>query len=279
MPTPRRSILYLPASRDSAVAKARTLDCDCVILDLEDAVAPDQKVAARAKAVAAIRAGDWGHREVLVRANGINTEWAPADFAAAREAGAAAVVVPKVDSAAEAVEAVRMAGGVPVWAMIETPRAVIEVAAIAATPGIAALVAGFADLSKDLGLRPDAARTPLHYSMSAIVIAARAAGILAFDGVFTDIRDEAGLRTEARQARMFGFDGKTLIHPSQVDVVNAVFAATPEEIAAATGLLAAYEAAVAEGRGVTTYDGKLVEVLHAAAARQLLATANARARR
>ena len=270
---PRRSVLYLPASRDSAVAKARTLDCDCVILDLEDAVAPDQKAEARAKAVAAIRAGDWGHREVLLRVNGIHTEWAPADFAAAREAGAAAVVVPKVDSAAEAVEAVRMAAGVPVWAMIETPRAVIEAAAIAATPGVAGLVAGFADLSKDLRLRPDAARTPLHYSMSAIVIAVRAAGILAFDGVFTDIRDEASLRVEANQARMFGFDGKTLIHPSQVPVVNDVFAPGAEEIAAAEGLIAAYEASVAEGKGVTTFEGRLVEVLHAAEARRLLATA------
>ena len=163
--------------------------------------------------------------------------------------------------------------------MVETPRAVIEAAAIAATPGVAALVAGFADLSKDLGLRPDAARTPLHYSMSAIVIAARAAGILAFDGVFTDIRDEAGLRAEAGQARMFGFDGKTLIHPSQVDVVNAAFAPDAAEVAAARGLIAAYESAVTQGLGVTTYDGKLVEVLHAAAARQLLATAEALSRR
>ena len=270
---PRRSVLYLPASRDSAVAKARTLDCDCVILDLEDAVAPDQKAEARAKAVAAVQAGDWGHREVLIRVNGIHTEWAAADFAAARTAGVAAVVVPKVDSAAEAAEAVRLAEGTRVWAMIETPRAVIEVAAIAATPGVTALVAGFADLSKDLGLRPDAARTPLHYSMSAIVIAARAAGILAFDGVFTDIRDKARLRAEAQQARMFGFDGKTLIHPSQVDVVNAVFAPSTKETEAARGLLAAYDAAVAEGKGVTTFEGKLVEVLHAAAAKQLLATA------
>lgn len=267
---PRRSVLYLPAIRDGAVAKARTLDADCVILDLEDAVAPDLKDAARAAAVAAVRAGGWGHREVLIRANGIATAWAADDFAAARDAGAAAVVVPKVDSAADAARAVAMAGGLPVWAMVETPRAVLEAAAIAATPGIAALVAGFADLAKDLQLRPDAARTPLHFSMSAIVIAARAGGILAFDGVFTGIRDDAGMRTEAEQARMFGFDGKTLIHPSQVDIANAAFAPSPAELADAAGLIAAHEVAAAEGNGVTTFQGRLVETLHVEAARRLL---------
>ena len=163
--------------------------------------------------------------------------------------------------------------------MIETPRAVIEATAIAATPGIVALVAGFADLAKDLHVRPDAARTPLHYSMAAIVLAARAAGILAFDGVFTDIRDDAGMRAEAEQALAFGFDGKTLVHPSQVDIANAVFAPSPQEIADARGLIAAHEAAAADGNGVTTYGGKLVEVLHVAAARQRLAVADAIARR
>lgn len=276
---PRRSVLYLPAIRESAVARARTLNADCIILDLEDAVAPDLKDAARAAAAAAIKAGDWGHREVLVRVNGITTPWSAADFAAARDAGAAAVVVPKVDSAKEAARAVAMAGGVSVWAMIETPRAVIEAAAIAATPGVAALLAGFADLAKDLRLRPDAARTPLHYSMSAIVVAARAAGILAFDGVFTDIRDDAGMRAEAEQALVFGFDGKTLVHPSQVDIANAVFAPSAGEIADAHGLIAAHEAALAEGKGVTTYGGKLVEVLHVAVARERLAAAAAIAAR
>ncbi len=276
---PRRSVLYLPAIRDSAVAKARTLDADCVILDLEDAVAPGLKDAARDAAAAAIKAGNWGHREVLIRANGITTPWSAADFAAARWAGAAAVVVPKVESADEAVRAVAMADGVPVWAMIETPRAVIEAAAIAATPGVTALVAGFADLAKDLRLRLDAARTPLHYSMSAIVVAARAAHMLAFDGVYTDIRDAAGMRAETEQALAFGFDGKTLIHPSQVDIANAVFAPSPEEIADAHGLIAAHETAIAEGNGVTTYGGKLVETLHVAAARHRLAVAQAIAAR
>ncbi len=270
---PRRSVLYLPANRESAVAKARTLACDCVILDLEDAVAPDAKDAAREAAVAAARAGGWGRRELLLRVNGLGTSWSAADFAALRGGGFAGVVVPKVDSAAEAAQAVAAAGGVPVWAMIETPRAVIEAPAIAATPGVFALVAGMADLAKDLRTRSDPARTPLLYSLSAIIVAARAAGVFAFDGVFTDIHDAAGFAAEARQGLMLGFDGKTLVHPSQVDAANMVFSPSAAEIEQARGLLAAWDAAVAEGKGITTFNGKMVEVLHVAEARRLLAVA------
>ena len=272
---PRRSILYLPASRASAVAKARTLDCDGVILDLEDAVAPDAKGAARDAAVAAARGGGWGHRELLLRVNGLATSWSTDDLAAARSCGFGGIVVPKVDTAADAARAVAQAGGTPVWAMIETPRGLLDAPAIAAVPGVVALVAGFADLAKDLRLRPDAARTPLHHAMSVIVVAARAAQVLAFDGVFTDIRDETGLRAEAEQALAFGFDGKTLVHPGQVDIVNAVFAPSAAELDAARGLIAAHDAAAADGKGVTTYDGKLVEVLHVAEARRRLAVAAA----
>lgn len=271
---PRRSVLYLPAIRESAVAKARTLDCDCdcVLLDLEDAVAPDRKDDARLAAVAAIAAGGWGHRELLVRVNGVGTRWAEADFAAARGAGAAALVVPKIDSAGEAARAVTLAAGTPLWAMIETPRAVIEAPAIAATPGVTGLVAGFADLATDLRLRPDAARSPLHYAMGAIVFAARAAQILAFDGVFTDIHDPDGLQAEAAQARMFGFDGKTLIHPSQVyrqyrvRAVGRRAGRRPWPDRRARG---------GDGRGQGRHHlrGKLVEILHVAAAHHLLATA------
>ena len=276
---PRRSALYLPASRASAVAKARTLDCDCVILDLEDAVAPEMKDAARAAIVAALAEGGWGHREMLVRVNGLTTSWSAEDFAAAVAAGAHGIVVPKVDDAAAARRAVAQAGGVPVWAMIETPRAVLDAAAIAATPGVSALVAGFADLAKDLRLRPGPTRAPLHHAMSVIVVAARAAGILALDGVFTDIRDDDGMRAEAEQAIDFGFDGKTLVHPSQVAIANAAFAPSPREIADAEGLIAAHAAAAAGGAGVTTFDGKLVEVLHVASARRILAVAAAIAAR
>ncbi len=273
MPRPRRSVLYLPANRESAIAKARTLPADCVILDLEDAVQPDAKANARAAAVAAAQAGGWGRRELILRVNGTTTPWFAADLAAAAAAPFAAVLVPKVDSPEEATAVVAAAGGKPVWAMIETPRGVLAAAAIAAVPGVAALVAGMADLAKDLHCRPDAARTPLLYSLSAIVLAARAAEIAVFDGVFTDIRDGDGFAAEARQAVMLGFDGKTLIHPSQVEPCNIAFSPAAAEIAAAHGMIAAYEAALAAGAGVATYQGRMVEVLHVAEARRLLAQA------
>jgi citrate lyase beta subunit len=273
MSRPRRSVLYLPANRESAVAKARILPADCVILDLEDAVQPDAKPAARDAAVAAMRAGGWGDREILLRVNALATPWAALDFAAGKPAGFAAIVVPKVDSAGDAARAVALAGGLPVWAMIETPRGVIEAPAIAATPGVTGLIAGMADLANDLHARPDAARTPLLFALSAIVMAARAAGVMVFDGVFTDIRDPDGFDAEARQGLMLGFDGKTLIHPSQVEPCNAVFSPSEAEVAEALALIAAYDAGLASGVGVTTYKGRLVEVLHVAEARRLLALA------
>lgn len=210
---PRRSLLYLPAANPRAIARARTLDCDVVILDLEDAVAPTMKEQARDAAVAAIRAGDWGHREVVVRVNALVTPWSEADFAAAAAladvAGFGGLLVPKVADAADAAVAVSRAGGLPVWAMIETPGGVLAADRIAATPGVAALVAGFADLAKDLHARPSPLRLPLLYSIGCIVVAARAAGIAVFDGVFGDLTDAAGLRAEAEQGLAFGFDGKT----------------------------------------------------------------------
>lgn len=270
-PRPRRSILYLPANRESAIAKARTLPADCVILDLEDAVQPAAKDAARDAALAASNAGGWGTRELLLRVNSLDTPWSAADFVAARAGAFDAIVVPKIDSAAAAARAVDLAGTIPVWAMIETPRGVIDAPAIAAVPGVNALLAGMADLAKDLHARPDAARTPLLYSLSAIVLAARAAGKLAFDGVFTDIQDAAGFEAEARHGLRLGFDGKSLVHPSQVAPCNTVFSPSAADIAEAEGLIAAYEAGLASGAGVTTFKGKLVEVLHVAEAQRLLA--------
>jgi len=269
---PRRSVLYLPAANARAIAKARTLTCDCVILDLEDAVAPEAKVIARAASVAAVQAGGWGAREVLIRVNGLATPWSADDFAAATEAGVAGIVVPKIDHAADVGVAIHRAGNIPVWAMIETPRGVLAADAIAATPGVAALIAGTADLANDLRARPGADRLPLLYSLSRIVLAARAAGILAFDGVFTDLHDASGCEAEALQGAALGFDGKTLIHPSQIDIANRVFAPSAAEVEAAHGLIAAYEAALAEGRGVTTYQGRLVEVLHVVAAKRVLSS-------
>ena len=270
---PHRSALYLPAANARAIEKARTLDADVVILDLEDAVAPDAKPAARAAAVEAVQAGGWGRRAVAIRVNGIGTQWCEADFLAVRSARPAAVVVPKVNGAAEAAEAVRLAGGVPVWAMIETPRGVQAVDAIADTPGVAALVVGAADLEKDLGCRVGAARGEIQYALQRVVIAARAAGIVAFDAMYPDIRDMEGLEAVTVQGRALGFDGKTLIHPAQIETANRVFSPSAAEVEQARRIVAAFEAAKAEGRGVATLDGKLVEVLHAAQARDLIAFA------
>jgi citrate lyase beta subunit len=278
MTRPRRSVLYLPAANARAIVKARTLDSDAVILDLEDAVAPPMKEAARAAAVAAA-GDDWGHRELLLRVNGLTTPWSENDFAALEGSCFAGIVVPKVNSAADALFAVSRAHGCPVWAMIETPRGVLAAAAIAAVPGVTALVAGMADLTNDLRARPGLDRLPLIYALSGIVVAARASNIMAFDGVFTDLADPDGLNAEAVQGRSFGFDGKTLIHPSQINTVNAVFGLSSDEITDAKALIDAYTAAVADGRGVTTYRGKLVEVLHVEAARRVLATATAIAAR
>ncbi len=267
---PRRSVLYLPANRASAVAKAQTLPVDCVILDLEDAVQPDAKADARAAAVAAAQM-DWGGRELLLRVNGLDTEWAAADYAAL--SGFDGVVVPKVGSAEAAARAVALAGPVPVWTMIETPAGVLAAAEIARVAGVVALVAGLGDLGKELRATPGEGRQAFLYALSAMVMAARAAGRLVFDGVFMDIRDETGLVAEAQQALRLGFDGKTLVHPAQVGPCNMVFSPSEAQLEAARGLIAAYEGALEGGRGVATYQERLVEVLHVEDARRLLALA------
>jgi citrate lyase beta subunit len=278
--TLRRSVLFLPAANPRAIAKARTLDCDAVILDLEDAVAPAAKIAARDAAVAAVKEGGWGHRALLIRVNSLTTSWSTDDFAAVVGLdGLAAIVVPKVADAADAAVAVTRGGGLPVWAMIETPAGIQAAEDIAATPGITALVAGTTDLAADLRARPGRARIPLLYSLSRIVVAARAAGIAAFDGVFTDLGDPAGLVAEAEHGRDLGFDGKTLIHPGQIESANRIFSPTTEDVVFAQGLIAAHAAALADKRGVTTYAGKLVEALHVTAAVQLLHAAESIARR
>jgi citrate lyase beta subunit len=268
-----RSALYLPANRPSAIAKARGLACDAVILDLEDAVQPEAKPDARAAAVAAAVEGGWDRRTLLLRVNGSDTPWHADDMAAAQSAGFAGVVVPKVDSAADAAAAVALAGGLPIVAMIETPAGVLNAAAIAAVPGVVALLAGMADLAKALNCGSDAQRTPLLFSLSAIVLAARAAGVACIDGVCTEFRNEAAFRAEAEQGKLLGFDGKSLIHPTQVEPCNAVFSPSDAEIAHARAQIAAYEAALSQGRGVATLDGQMVEVLHVAQARRLLARA------
>ena len=268
-----RSLLYLPANRPSAIAKARTLAADAVILDLEDAVQSDAKADARAAAVATALDRGWGDRALFLRVNGIGTPWHGDDLAAAQTQGFAGIVVPKVDTAAEATDVVDRAGGRPVLAMIESPAGVLNAAAIAATPGVAGLIAGMADLAKALNCGADANRMPLLYSLSIIVLAARAAGIACFDGVCTEYRNEAAFRAEADQGKLLGFDGKTLIHPSQVDPGNAVFSPSADDLAKARAMIAAYQAALEAGRGVATLDGQMVEILHVEQARRLLARA------
>ncbi|HYD46247.1 MAG TPA: CoA ester lyase, partial [Phenylobacterium sp.] len=235
---PRRSVLYMPASNARAIEKARALPCDAVILDLEDAVAPDAKNAARAQAAAAIREGGFGRREVILRVNGQATPWGEADLAAAAEAGPDAVLVPKVNDAAELQAYDRALAGAPertrLWAMIETGKAILnlkEIGEAARRTRLAALCVGGQDLGKEMRARHTPDRAPLHAALALTVTAARAYGLVALDSVYTEIGNAHGLAAECRQGLEFGFDGKTLIHPSQIEAANAAFSPTPEEIA------------------------------------------------
>jgi citrate lyase subunit beta/citryl-CoA lyase len=279
---PRRSVLYMPASNARALEKARGLDADALILDLEDAVAPAAKEEARALALAALRAGGYGRRELALRVNGAGTPWGAADLAAAARSGAHAVVLPKVESA----EAVRAAeaelrghgapGELALWAMVETPRGVLRVAEIAgATPRLACLVMGTSDLVKDLRARHTPGRLEVLTSLSLAVLAARAHGLAALDGVHLDLADEGGFEAACRQGLDLGFDGKTLIHPKTIAVANRVFTPGAEELARARRVIEAHEAAAAAGKGVAVLDGCLVESLHVEDARRLLALAAA----
>ncbi len=279
---PRRSVLYLPGSNARALEKARTLAADGLILDLEDAVAPSAKAAARAQVLAALAAGGFGPRERIVRVNGAGTPWGLDDLAAAARSGADAVCLPKVERAEEvrAADRALAAHGAPIelglWCMIETPRGVLAADAIAgASPRVACLVAGTSDLVKDLGARPTAGRAEVLPSLGLILLAARAHGLAALDGVHLDLDDDAGLEAACRQGRDLGFDGKTLIHPRQLEPANRAFAPDEAEIALARRIVAAHAAAEAAGQGVTVLDGRLVEALHVEAARRRLALAEA----
>jgi citrate lyase subunit beta/citryl-CoA lyase len=278
---PRRSVLYVPGSNARALEKARELPCDVVLVDLEDAVAPAAKATARAQAVAAIAAGGWGHREVALRVNGAATPWGAGDLAAAAGSGADAVVLPKVEAAEDVRRAAAaLPGATPLWAMVETPRGVLALPAIAgASPRLACLVAGTSDLVKDLGARHTPGRAEVLASLSLLVLAARAHGLAALDGVHLDLADDAGLEAACRQGRDLGFDGKTLIHPKTIDAANRIFAPSVEEVAAARAVVAAHAEADARGEGVTIVDGRLVEALHVEAARRTLALAEAIAAR
>lgn len=273
-----RTLLYLPAANARALEKARGLPADVVILDLEDSVAPDAKEAARAAAVAASR-GDWGWRTLAIRVNGHGTLWHDDDIAAVRGSGAAIAVVPKVDDAGTAAAIAAKLGGKGMYAMIETPRAVQRVDTIADAAGVTGLIAGFNDLARELRVDPGPERLPLLYAAMRMVNAARASGIAVFDGVYGNIRDDQGLAEEATQGAALGFDGKTCIHPGQLAAVNRIFAPDPEAVAEARDVVAAFEQALAGGRGVATLRGRMIENLHADSARRLIERAERMAAR
>jgi citrate lyase subunit beta/citryl-CoA lyase len=267
----------MPGSNARALEKARTLPADALVLDLEDAVAPDAKAAARAQVVAAVRGGGYGRREVVVRVNALDTPWGRDDLAALAGAGADAVLLPKVESSETVGAAVATLGAAPpVWCMLETPRGILNAPAIAAaSPRVTALVMGTSDLTKDLHARPTRDRLPLLTSLQLCVLAARAAGIIALDGVHLDLDDDAGFAAACRQAADLGFDGKTLIHPKQVATANEVFAPAAADVDWARRVIAAHADAVARGRGVAVLDGRLIENLHVDDARRVLALADA----
>ncbi len=279
---PRRSVLYMPGSNARALEKARTLAADALILDLEDAVAPDAKEAARDQVCAAVAAGGYGGRELIVRVNGLDTPWGRDDLAAAAKAAPHAVLIPKVNGAADvrAAEELLVAAGAPdevaLWCMMETPQGILAAGEIAAaSPRLAGLVMGTSDLTKDLHARHTADRAPMLTSLSLCVLAARAHGLAVIDGVHLDLDDEAGFEAACRQGLELGFDGKTLIHPRQIAVCNAVFAPDEAEIARARRIIEAFTQARREGKGVVVVDGKLIENLHVEDARRLVALADA----
>ncbi|MEI8393010.1 MAG: CoA ester lyase [Actinomycetes bacterium] len=278
---PRRSVLYMPAANERALDKAKSIPADALIFDLEDAVSPDAKPDARRNAVAAARSGEYGNKEITIRCNGLETQWGADDLTAAAMAGVSAVVIPKINSVRE-VEAVSSAlatagapGSMKIWAMIETPTAIFDVRAIAAHPRVQTLVMGTNDLAKELRATQVRGRAPLMHHLATALLAAREAGKIILDGVFNDIKDADAFRDECLQGAQMGFDGKTLIHPSQVEIANDVWAPTADEVDYAQRVIAAFEEATAEGRGVITVDGRMIENLHVDNARQVLAVQQA----
>jgi citrate lyase subunit beta/citryl-CoA lyase len=282
LPRPRRSVLYAPGSNPRALEKARRLDADGFIFDLEDAVAPAAKVTAREGVAGALAAGGYRGREILLRVNALTTEWGRADLSAAAAMPIDGVLLPKVDSAHtvhDALAVLAEAGAPPglgVWCMLETPLGVLNAPAIAAaSPRLAGLVMGTSDLAKDLRARPSPDRLPLLAALEWCVLAARAHGLAILDGVHLDLADDAGFAAACRQGRELGFDGKTLIHPKTIAAANAAFAPSAGEVAEAHRIIAAHAEAVAAGKGVVLVDGKLIENLHVASAHALVALADA----
>lgn len=278
---PRRSVLYMPAANTRALEKAIAIPSDALIFDLEDAVAPDAKEEARANAVNAVKSRAYGSREVTIRCNGLDTPWGRNDLQAAATSGAAAVVIPKVSTVSylDEVSAILDSAGAPaslaMWAMVETPTAILDVRDIARHPRVPVLVMGTNDLARELRCALLPGRHPLLPHLATALLAAREAGKVILDGVYNDVKNPEGFEAECVQGAEMGFDGKTLIHPSQVEPCNQVWAPDEAEVTHARKVIEAFEVAVAEGRGVITVDGRMIENLHVDNARRTLATAAA----
>ena len=279
---PRRSVLYMPASNLKALEKARTLPADAVILDLEDAVAPEAKETARAQAVEAVQAGGFGRREVIIRCNGLETPWGAEDLKAACAAGPDAILVPKVNGADDVAAYDAAISGAPahtsLWAMIETCRAVFALAEIASASKSSRMtcwVMGTNDLAKEMRCRQTPGREPFHGPLSLSVAAARACGLTILDGVYNDIDNEAGLEAVCEQGVDFGFDGKTLIHPKQIDICNRAFSPSEAEVAWSRAVIEAFKLRENQGKGAIRVEGRMAELLHLAQAERLVAVAEA----
>ncbi len=281
---PRRSVLYMPGANPRALEKAKSLPADSLILDLEDAVAPEAKPEARETVAAAVKAGGYGRREVIIRINGLDTEWGPADLNAAIDAGPDGVLAPKVIDGGDIDrldDALSRAGAPPtlsLWVMIEMPKALLNIAGIAEAAGrtrLTGFVMGTNDLAKELRAQPTPDRAAFQAALGLTLAAARGHDLLAIDGVFNDIEDSAGLEAECRQGRTLGFDGKTLIHPSQIETCNRIFAPDPGDVAQARDVIAAFADPDNAGRGVLKVNGRMTERLHLEEAHRLVAMAEA----
>jgi citrate lyase subunit beta/citryl-CoA lyase len=271
---PRRSVLYMPSSNERALEKAKAIACDAIIFDLEDAVAPDAKPAARESAAAAVQSGEYGGRELIIRVNGIDTEWHADDMVAAAKAGPDVILVPKVNSADEvhllvgAMEAAGAPEHTKLWAMVETPIGMLNALSIAtASERLTGFVMGTNDLVKELYAEHVPGRQPVITGLGLALLAARAAGIVIIDGVYNDVQNTEGFLAECQQGREMGFDGKTLIHPGQVEGANAAFAPSEKQVEDSRGILAAWDARTT---GVVTYNGRMIENLHVESAQRIL---------
>lgn len=270
-----RSLLYIPASRPRAIDKARNLATDAIIFDLEDAVAPNEKVNARSALAEELAKGGYGHRQRIVRINGLDTEWGADDARAVAEMECDGVLLPKVDGGAHVEALAELVPGKPIWCMMETPRGVLNALEIADCETVAGFVLGTNDLAKEVGCETGGDRMAMMSALQYCLTAARAAGIVCVDGVYNAFKDEDGLQAECAQGRTLGMDGKTLIHPAQLEIANRVFAPSDDQVALAERQIEAFDAALAKGEAVAVVDGKIVESLHVETARTVLAKARA----